>query len=311
MPSKVHNNTGPSDEITTPRSLVYPRRSDGAEPQHAGWMAAVIAIGLLAVGLTLATWWTFGIAPAMRCMTALVMPLGLLWLLFLGGGVFFLRRRQTPLAAGSACLFVLLGVVGNDRVASWLMSLTEAAPNPAAVESHDPFRAVIVLGGGASLRANGIAELNEDGERIFSAAQLWHDGKAPFIVCTGSSADGIGHPSQVGRELLQSVGVPASAIIEVPGLNTTGEMHHLKELLKNPPAHWPASGRIGLITSAFHLPRAMRLARTQGLDFTPLPCAFRVNADQPFSPRDFVPGAGDLRQTERAAKEWLAWLLGR
>ena len=310
MPPKASNNTASSGDSTT-RSRANPRDSADAEPQHAGWVAAIIAIGLLTVGLTMATWWTSGVAPAMRCMTALVMPLSLLWLLFLGGAVLLIRRRQIPLAAASACLFVLLGVVGNDRVASWVMSLTEAPPNPAAMESHHPFRAVVVLGGGASLRANGIAELGEDGERIFSAAQLWHDGKAPFIVCTGSSADGIGHPSQVGRELLQSVGVPASAITEVPGLNTTGEMQHLKERLKRPPAHWPATGRIGLITSAFHLPRAMRLAETQGLDFTPLPCAFRVSADQPFSPRDFVPGAGALRQTELAAKEWLAWLLGR
>ena len=311
MPSKPSNNTAPADEITPPREPVYPRRSADAEPQYAGWIAAVIAVGLLTVGLTVATWWTSGVAPAMRCMTALAMPLGLLWLLFLGGAVLFFRRRQTPLAAASACLFVLLGGVGNERAASWLMSITEAAPTPAAVESHDPFRAVVVLGGGASLRANGIAELGEDGERIFSAAQLWHNGKAPFVVCTGSSADGIGHPSQVGRQLLQSVGVPASAITEVPGLNTTGELQHLKELLKNPPALWPATGRIGLVTSAFHLPRAMRLARTQGLEFTPLPCAFRVSADQPFSARDFVPGGGALRQTELAAKEWLAWLLGR
>ena len=63
-----------------------------------------------------------------------------------------------------------------------------------------------------------------------------------------------------------------------------------------------ASPRIILVTSAFHMPRAMRLFTRAGLTVTPFPVDFS-DAQDSLSILDFLPGAGSLAQTQVALRE--------
>jgi len=173
-----------------------------------------------------------------------------------------------------------------------------------------PFRAVIVLGGGAGVTQQQTKELNREGERIFSAAQLWHAGLVSSVICTGSTPSSAEHPRDISAELLQSVGVPTEVIFKAPGENTIQEMQALKEFLEAPPSGFPESGEIGLITSAFHMRRAMRLASAKDLDFHPLPCGYR-RAYRGFSPKALIPDADAVAVFGSAFKEKLASLVGR
>ncbi|MHB8902668.1 MAG: YdcF family protein, partial [Thermoguttaceae bacterium] len=68
--------------------------------------------------------------------------------------------------------------------------------------------------------------------------------------------------------------------------------------------------RLGLVTSAWHMKRALRLARVNGLSLQPLPADFRGTAIE-WAPRDFNPTGSGFLKSELACKEILAGLVGR
>jgi uncharacterized SAM-binding protein YcdF (DUF218 family) len=67
--------------------------------------------------------------------------------------------------------------------------------------------------------------------------------------------------------------------------------------------------RFILVTSAFHMPRAMALFRKRGLQPIPAPSDFPAREPQGFNPDGFLPRASSLGQVETALHEYLglAW----
>jgi uncharacterized SAM-binding protein YcdF (DUF218 family) len=283
------------------------------------------ATGLLgaaafAIAFALITWLQAGAAMAARTATEFAMPVGMLWSLLLAAVIHTLMRRQWMSAFVFAICWLGLAVGFNGWLAGRWIKTLEYDRNGDALETiEQPLDAVIVLGGYARLNRFEVAEVTCDGERIVSAAQLWHAGKVQTIVCTGSGGAGAADPATLGRDLLVSMGVPDEAIFEVPGENTSQEMIGLRQFFDSPPPDWQQkigddaakTDRVGLITSAFHMPRALRLAGQQALDFVPLPCSFRGGKDGQFTPRDLVPTAAAGKRFAIAWKETLARLVGR
>jgi len=231
-------------------------------------------------------------------------------------------------------------VIGNGDFVGWALGQIEPAPSvepPAALEQRElerPFDALVVLGGGTIRIAPGLVEVREDGERVISAAQAWHSGMAKAIIVTGSS-DRAGSedsetalltPRAQSQHMLESLGVPGDHLFAIQGVNTAAEMESLRRFLDQPPeAFLKVTGydeddssnqdriwRVGLITSAFHIPRSLRLASRHDLDLVPLPCAFRREyTDLAWRPADWIPRAGNLDLLGLAVKETLARLAGQ
>ena len=94
--------------------------------------------------------------------------------------------------------------------------------------------------------------------------------------------------------------------MQIKGDNTTQEMANLKKwIAENGPGI-----RVGILTSAWHLQRAMRLAQSQGLDVQPIPSDF---VSGPFAPSPYliVPSGANLMVTGKMVKEYLAGLVSR
>ena len=252
-----------------------------------------------------------GPTTATRSATDLVMPFGLVWIGLFAGTALFALQKQWVASCLFAILFIVHGITGNPYIASKFIESVELPEQPLTATTDHPYRTVIVLGGGTIITPLMTAELDRDAERIFSAAQLWHAGLASSIICTGSSSDGIANPRDIGATLLESVGVPAAAIFKVPGENTSQEMASLKEFFDDPPDGFPETGEVALVTGAFHMRRAMRLASTQQLDFDPLPCGYRSGHFPAFSPRALIPKADAAESFGLALKELLGGLVGR
>ncbi len=265
------------------------------------YAAGHVGLAYLLEGKTLAT----------RTATSLAMPVGLLWLLSIGGTLWFSLRRQWS----ASMLFGVVGgvvfVTGCDYFSSRMMSTLEWPEQPLPATTDRPLRTVVALGGGILIGPSGKPELGQDGERVFSAAQLWHAGLTRSIILTGTTPDGRYNPSDVGREILLSIGVPDDVIFRVKGETTTQEMQAMKAFSADPPARFPTSGAMALVTSAFHLPRAMRLAAVHDLDFIPYPCAFRGSIDERYAPSRWVPGSRAMSDFALALKERLAGLVYR
>lgn len=269
-------------------------------------------IGLLfASSLVLFSFLLEGPTVATRSATDLVLPVGMTWLGLLTCAVFCLLQKQRSAALLFMIGFAFLGLTANPYLASKFIEAVEWPEDQSAAIPQSPYRAVIVLGGGAGLSPNQVEQLNRDGERVFSAAQLWHAGLVSSIICTGTVPDGVGHPGEVSAKLLESVGIPTKSIFIVPGENTSQEMDALKKFLEHPPEDFPTSGEIGLMTSGYHQRRAMRLAAAEGLNFLPLPSGYRGQYFPQFSPRAMIPNAESASAFGSALKETLGGLVGR
>jgi uncharacterized SAM-binding protein YcdF (DUF218 family) len=183
------------------------------------------------------------------------------------------------------------------------------------LESADPLDYLVVLGGGSSASPDGRAQLGEAGDRIAFAAALFLKGQTKHLVTTGdslrlsgiagTSQDSVNDPSQQTIQLWTRLGIPTSVISELPGENTSAEM----AALKSHPEWWE-NKRCGLLTSAFHMPRALKLAQAQGVNVIPVAADFRISPS-PLLVKDFFPDARDLYRLEILMKEWLGMLIGR
>jgi uncharacterized SAM-binding protein YcdF (DUF218 family) len=171
------------------------------------------------------------------------------------------------------------------------------------------YECVVMLGGGIGVDSTGQAVFADDGDRIRPVLQMWHAHQVGTIVVTGSSTNPSQKgPAEVTQQLLVSLGVPAENIVQIEGQNTSAEMRNLQQWLADSNQ---SRSRIGLVTSAFHLPRAMRLASSVGLNLEPITSASRANNDWVGWARLVVPTAGSLHTFSLCAKEWLAAVIQR
>lgn len=148
--------------------------------------------------------------------------------------------------------------------------------------------------------------------RVAAAAAQWRSaaahGSEPYVFCLGGG-DGGEPEARVMASLLEQLGVPRCVLIEEARSGTTEEnLLHLRAILTDPgfPDAWagrpfeqapnPASLAqyslegvpVTIVTSSYHLPRALLMARTLG--FVPR----AVAAHHPTSPRAVLREIGAL-----------------
>jgi uncharacterized SAM-binding protein YcdF (DUF218 family) len=209
----------------------------------------------------------------------LIMPAGLLWVaLGCAASAAWLRRRTRPAVIWT---LVMAGytAVGSPLVAALLMGHIESSVPIYDIDSGPSFDAVFVLGGGSEQGRTRV-QLGTSGDRLILGALLYHRGKTPVLVTSGRSISGSGPPRDLSAEtatLWKQLGVPSDAIIQVPEpVNTSQEMAAYQRLITE--KGWT---RLGLVSSAYHMPRALGLAARHGLSMTPIPADYRGHAVPP------------------------------
>lgn len=272
---------------------------------------------------------TLALAPAVACVAAavlwapdalekvltdLVMPLGALWI---GLGWLLVAsvycRRGTGQIAATATLWLVCWLSGNGFLAERLANSLESDMRRYDPFVASPFDAIVLLGGSLETGPHGNTQVNANGDRLVLAARLFHLGRTQRIVCTGARIDGISSleadEGELAAGMLRELGVPADRITVLGGRTTSEEVRVLA-------AHSEELGtRVGVISSAWHLPRVLRLARAEGLDLEPLPAGFISSGDDPQPAgtiiRKFIPRSESLFQISRACRESLAAVVGR
>ena len=97
--------------------------------------------------------------------------------------------------------------------------------------------------------------------RCFHANLAWRTGQPKFIVVSGA-----GGVAEGMRNFLIAQGIPAEAILTESKANSTRENAlHTRDLLASLPG-----GKV-LVTSDYHMYRAVRVFRKAGIDVTPRP----------------------------------------
>lgn len=241
-------------------------------------------------------------------MIRLVQPIGLGWLCYTAWITLWAYLQRGQHCYRHILLWCIIMLLTTSPLSGWCVKRLEAVNQEYDPQRHGDLDVLVVLGGGTRqgpLRA----ELAGDGDRVMYATQLFFQGHAKHLIATGDATPGVSRdvtsPREQTIEIWQQLKIPAEAISTIAGLNTYQEIQSLKAI-------WPEIGhlRVGLLTSASHLPRAMRLARAQGLELIPVP-ADHDHSDQPLTFLDFIPSAGPLNQLAACQHEWMAWLVNR
>jgi uncharacterized SAM-binding protein YcdF (DUF218 family) len=172
------------------------------------------------------------------------------------------------------------------------------------------YAAILVLGGiGRSPPSTSIREpeLGNGSDRVWLAAQLYHTGLAPKIIASGGSfetSDGtvLVPEAELMRTLLLDFGVPTDAILLEPrSRNTRENASESRKLLGD-------QDNVALVTSAYHMPRAMREMQLAGIHAFAFPSGFLIPRKGRPAFQQWVPSLGALRLATQAIKEWLGIL---
>ncbi|MFN5321654.1 MAG: YdcF family protein [Planctomycetota bacterium] len=243
-----------------------------------------------------------------KTLKALIAPVGLIWLGLLAQTAIFLRYGQWRSAVSSLLLWLFLTLAGNQLVTYWMVATLEKPFLDTRIDSLGEFDAVLILGGSTGMTPAGEVQ---GGERVFAGYRLFNSGKVKKLLVSGRqnalASDSDLHPAEEARlQLLQS-GVPESAIVVLGGLNTSEEIACLKDWLN---ANATLGIRIGVLSDASHLERALSLCTSQGIQGVGIPSGFATNPFVP-NPSIIIPSSSNLSKTEAFIYEILGRWLGR
>lgn len=244
-------------------------------------------------------------------------PTGLLCVC-LGVALFTFWKRPRIAAGAIALALTILLVGGNGWVASWLLRSLEWQNIPAAELPQAD--AIVVLGGAtkSALAPRPGVDLSEAGDRVLYGAQLYRQGKAPWLVLSGGRIDwrGAGAPESADMaEIVKRMGVPQSAILQDPAsLNTYQNAVNVRQILQSRQLK-----RILLVTSAMHMPRSLKIFERQGIEAIPAPTDFLVTESDfemlDSSPQavllNLFPDVDHLSETTRVIKEYVGLAIYR
>jgi uncharacterized SAM-binding protein YcdF (DUF218 family) len=143
-------------------------------------------------------------------------------------------------------LFVVAGLGGWGLLA-WMVERFGRRPVPAGAV----FDAIVVLG--CRVMPDGTPSTALD-LRIREAVALFHEGRAPRIICTGGVGASPYAESEVCREIAVSLGVPPDAVItEQHSTSTLTNARHAAAVAG------PQCRAVLVVTDAFHVLRAARV----------------------------------------------------
>ena len=280
------------------------------------WLKPTACVLFAAVFLPLiATVFLSGKSSAEKMLTNMIQPLFLATVAALAIGVVLLGRGQRRtgwlLVSGTGLMWVL----SSSIFSSFLFKAWESSIETCIPSAAEPFDYVVVLGGGTSATPDGRAQFGKAGDRVGYAARLYLTGKAKKLVTTGDNLQLAGSlfgkfkqeddPSQQTKQIWMELGVPADSISELPAQNTSSEMASLKKH----PEYWQDK-RCAILTSAFHLPRAMKLAERAGVRASPIAADYQSGYG-PLTINEFLPEASGLVNLQMVFKEWIAMRISR
>jgi uncharacterized SAM-binding protein YcdF (DUF218 family) len=224
-------------------------------------------------------------------------PLGLSILLGLGGIALSLGGRRYASAITLSCALAILWLFSTPLVSRILLSTLEETNSQQRISSAD----VAILLGGIIRGENdaGEPDLNDSVDRVVKAAQLYRDGSVKCILVTGGT--GTTPEAQLLARLLEKWGVPKDAILIENRSRNTFENAVFSRLLWD--AHQFRSGL--LVTSASHMPRALRVFRRAGFTVNPVATDFRAQPYLMGGVLALLPDAQALENSTVAIKEWI------
>jgi len=224
-----------------------------------------------------------------------------------GAAVRLLGRRRISAALWVAAAS-LVYLSATSPVADGLLAPLEGRYPPLKdVRNLPPVRYIVVLGGGYAPH-DGIpvtAALGCDGlARITEGVRLMREIHGARLVVSGGASGGQAASAIGYAKFAVDFGVDPTAIVELDkSLDTAAEASSVAALV--------GKSTFILVTSAYHMPRAMRLMRLAGVHPIPAPTGQLAPRKIDFGLRGWIPQSTSLRKTDRALHEYMGLAIAR
>jgi uncharacterized SAM-binding protein YcdF (DUF218 family) len=228
----------------------------------------------------------------------------------IGVGLSLSKHRQTSRWLLAYCVAALL-ICGFSPIGALMLLPLENRFPPWKPEMGDP-AGIVVLGGGVDpelTAARGTPAMNSSGVRIVVAAELANRYPKARIVYVGGNSRLVAAESSeadVAAAIFTRLGIASDRLqLERKSRNTDENVQFAMQLVHPKPGEkWL------LVTSAFHMPRAIGLFRKAGLTLDPYPVDWRTSgwSDVYKIQSDWI---GGLNLTDTAAHEWLGLIAYR
>ena len=224
--------------------------------------------------------------------------------------IIFIFKRKSKFVYSS---IVFLFIFSNGIISDSLWRLLEhpwKRLNYAEIASSD---AIVVLSGGRKLPP-GNTEIIEwsDPDRFISGINLYRANKSNKLIFTGGLDPLNSTLPPEGDIYIKeaiSMGIPKKDLFTThPVFNTLGEAKAIKNLLERKKTSYKK--KIILVTSAFHMKRAMKVFEREGINVLPYPVDFRTSKNlisKLRNPLVWIPSSYYFNRSSEAIRE----LIGR
>ena len=211
----------------------------------------------------------------------------------------FLRSKKISLSGVILIILCSLPVVSNNLI--YYLEKDYKLLKPSEISPAD---AIVVLSGmvqPVKTNQNINYEFSGSVDRILAGIDLYKNNKSSFLILTrGKVPWSTGIPEgEYLKEFAIRFGIPEQNILLTSeAQNTDQEAKAVKNILSN------NKKKIILVTSAFHMPRAIKVFDTAGLQPTAFAVDFKVSAER-ITVMSFLPSAGSFQQTSFFVREMI------
>ncbi|HEC06231.1 MAG TPA: YdcF family protein, partial [Thiolapillus brandeum] len=203
-----------------------------------------------------------------------VYPLGLSLVLVLMALLLLWQDRKRAAKVLLAVVAVILWVSSTPRFSNWIAGTLERDYQPLSADALPNAGAIVLLGGMTHgiVPGTGNADLSGEVDRLLYAASLYKAGRAPLLLLAGGNAKGYEPEAVSMRKVLVTLGVPRKAmLLEARSRNTRQNAKYAAQILRQ-----RGISRIILVTSAYHMGRALFEFQQQGLEEYPAATDYQV-----------------------------------
>ncbi|MEB0279869.1 MULTISPECIES: YdcF family protein [unclassified Mucilaginibacter] len=210
------------------------------------------------------------------------------------------RKRKVLIFA-----IVMFWFFGNRFTVNLMASIWDIEPNQASAQQYS---AAILLGGFVSEGKNGEGHFNAAAGRYSTAVKLLEQGTAKHLLFSGGNADinpdGFTEAGFVAQQMKKTGIADSLVLLDSKARNTMENAAFSKALLQKAGLKPPYL----LVTSAYHMRRAMLIYKKAGLVVVPYPCDYITGYDA-IMPTDLVPNADAFGKWNTYIKEMLGYIV--
>lgn len=213
------------------------------------------------------------LAVLFSSMAALVYPLTQVLLLAVIGLLLLWRKHARTGATLLTLATIWLYLCSTSMVAGLLMASLERHAVPRAMSVLEPAELIVLLGGAmrGDAHMGSLPDMNQQADRLVQAAALYKAGKAPLLLLSGGAHPENRPEAEQMRDILRVMGVPPGALLlETQSRTTYDNARFSAAMLRQRGVQ-----RVILVTSAFHMRRAVAVFDAQGIEVIPVPTDFQ------------------------------------